>query len=271
MSKQPETKELTSREGKRLEQLFISRCRENVQALREIDSPLSGDTVRQNYAEEYYEPHTMRRRIKEIMEENEIYDKPLLEKVPKGRYFHYTVYEHGLFDKKPSIIISAFVRCEFADFVKSGESSAPVPASEVESARLDAMKDTELFHYIAVFGLCGFEEEVYSLPLSGPNWELALVTHVEGTAWKIVSGEPPRREAVLALFDPEKKSEKLWRAKSIIETAPELDVSGGFVILSDIVEESGLSPEIVKKAAQEFAEKDASVRSRFEGKKPTEG
>ncbi len=267
LAKDSDTKELTAKEAKRTEELFIGRCRENLQALHEIPNPLSGASVRHQFAEEYYEPHTLRRQIKEIMEENEIYDKPLLERVPRGRYFYFTVYEHGLFDKKPSVVISAYVNCEFADFVKEGKSSTPTSASEVESVRLGAMKESELFHYIALLGLCGFEKAALSLPLSGPNWEMALVTHAGGTAWKMVSGEPSRRNTMLALFDPEKKSEKLWRAKSIITGSSELTVSGGFIILSDVVEQSGLSPEIVKKAAEDFCARDKSISiERVEGK-----
>ena len=72
---------------------------------------------------------------------------------------------------------------------------------------------------------------------------------------------------MLALYDPEKESEKLWRARNIITGSSELTVSGGFVILSDIVEDSGLSPEIVKKAAEEFCARDKSVSiERVEGK-----
>jgi hypothetical protein len=72
---------------------------------------------------------------------------------------------------------------------------------------------------------------------------------------------------VLRLFDPEKESEKRWRAKTIITGAPELEISGGFIILSDIVEQSGLSPEIVKTAAEEFCKQEKSVRiERVEGK-----
>jgi hypothetical protein len=259
MPEDSEIKELTSQEAKRLEKLYINRVRENIQSAGKVDNPLSGDSVSISFAEEHYEPHSRRKQIKEILEENEIYDGSVLDKAPRGRYFHYTVYEYGLFDKKAVAVISVYVTCEFADFVTEGKSSTPSPASEVESTRLDAMKEANLFHYIAVLGLCGFEEAAYSLPLSGPNWELALVTHVEGTAWKIISGEPERRKTVLSLFDVEKNSEKLWRAKSIITAAPELEVSGGFVILSDIVEESGLSPEIVKAAAKEFCQKDKSL------------
>jgi hypothetical protein len=267
MSKDTDTKELTSKEGKHLEDLFFRRCKENLQKASEIPNPLSGDSVSVSYAEEHYEPHSLRKSVKRIMEENEIYDKALLDRVPRGRYFHYTVYDYGLFDKKAAMVVSAFVRGELADFVKDGRSTAPVPASEVEAARLDAMQRPELFHYIAVFGLCGFAPDVYSLPLSGPNWELALVTHVEGTAWKIVSGEKTRRQTVLVLFDPEKESEKLWRARSIIKAAPDLSVSGGFVILSDIVEESGLAPGIVQRAAEEFCSQDKSLdMERVEGK-----
>lgn len=267
MPKEPEQKELNSKGAIRLERLFIDRCKENLQTVQDIPNPLNKETLRQHFAEEYYEPHTLRSRVKEIMEENEIYDKPLVEKVPRGRYLHYTVYEHGIFDKKPAVMISAFVKCELADFVKNGKSSTPTAAADIETARLDAMKEPDLFHYIGIFGLCGFTKEACSLPLSGPNWELALVKHVDGTAWRIISGEPLRHKTMLALFDPEKKSEKLWRAKNLIESSPELTVSGGFVILSDIVENSGLSPEIIKKAAQEFCAQDKSVGlERVEGK-----
>jgi hypothetical protein len=267
MGKDTDTKELTSKEGKHLEDLFFGRCKENLQNVSEISNPLQNDSISVSYAEEHYEPHSLRKSVKRIMEENEIYDKALLGKLPRGRYFHYTVYDYGLFDKKAAVIVSIFVRGELADFVKEGKSSTPVPVSEVEAARLDAMERSELFHYIAVFGLCGFAPDVYSLPLSGPNWELALVTHVEGTAWKIVSGEKTRRETVLALFDPEKESEKLWRARSIIKAAPDLNVSGGFIILSDIVQESGLAPEIVRRAAEEFCAQDKSLdMERVEGK-----
>lgn len=259
MLEDSQIRELTSKEGRRLEKLYIDRVRENIQSAGEIDNPLTGNPVNISFAEEHYEPHSRRKQIKEILEENEIYDGSVLDKVPRGRYFHYTVYEYGLFDKKAAAVISVYVTCEYADFVTQKKSSTPSPASEVESARLDAMKEANLFHYIGILGLCGFEEEAHSLPLSGPNWELALVTHVEGTAWKILSGEPERRKTVLSLFDVEKKSEKLWRAKSIITAAPELEISGGFIILSDIVEESGLSPKIVKAAANEFSQKDKSI------------
>lgn len=267
MSKDGNTKELTSKEAKHLADLFVARCKENIQNACEIPNPLRGGTVSVHYAEEHYEPHSLRKSVKQIMEENEIYDKELLDRVPRGRYSHYTVYDYGLFDKKASVVISVFVRGELADFVKDGRSATPVPASEVEAARLEAMQHPELFHYIAVFGLCGFAPDVYSLPLSGPNWELALVTHVEGTAWKVESGEKTRRETVLSLFDPEKESEKLWRARSIIKAAPDLSVSGGFVVLSDIVEKSGLAPEIVQQAAREFCAQDKSLdMERVEGK-----
>lgn len=263
----PGAKELTSQEARRLERLFIRRCKENLQNAGEIFNPLKDDAIRYSFAEEHYEPHTSRKSIKEIMEENEIYDKPLLDRVPLGRRFHYAVYDYGIFDKKLVVIASAFVRCEFADFVRDGKSATPVGVSEVESTRLDAMQKSDIFHYIGVYGLCGFEEAVSSLPLSGPNWELALVTHVKGTEWKIVSGEPERRKSVLALFDPEKESEKLWRAKSIITSSPELSVSGGFLVLSDLVEESGMTAQIVRKAADEFcAQNKAMVIERVEGK-----
>lgn len=260
-------KELTSKEAKHLEDLFISRCKENLQNVSEILNPIDDETVRNSFAEEYYELHSLRKRVKQIMEENEVYDKSLLEKVPRGRYFHYTVYEHGLFDKRAVAMVSVFVKSDLSDFVTGDRSSNPVPASEIESARLKAMEKPDLFHYIAVLGLCGFDEKVGKLPLSGPNWELALITHVEGTAWKIINGEPTRRDTVITLFDPEKESEKLWRARNIIKCAPELTVSGGFVILQDIKESSGLSPDIIKRAAEEFCAQDKSLAmERVEGK-----
>ncbi len=267
MGKDTNTKELASKEAKHLADLFIARCKENLQNISEISNPMSGSSLGVSYAEEHYEPHSLRKSVKKVMEENEIFDKSLLDKVPRGRYFHYTVYDYGLFDKKAAVMVSAFVRGELADFVKDGKSSTTVPTSEVEAARLGAMERSELFHYIAVFALCGFAPDVYSLPLSGPNWELALVTHVEGTAWKIVSGEKTRRRTVLSLFDPEKESEKLWRARSIIKAAPDLNVSGGFIVLSDVVEESGLAPEIVQQVAKEFCAQDKSLdMERVEGK-----
>jgi len=260
-------KELTSEEAKKLEELFLGRCRDNLQSADDIINPLDDRTLRVNYDENYFIPHTQRRRVKEIMEESEIYDKPLLDRIPLGRYFHFDVYEFGIFDKTKKIAISAYVRCNLKDFVKEEKSATPTPSSDVESIRLAAMEEPDVFHYVGILGMCGFEDAARRLPLAGPNWEIALVTHVEGTAFSVTHGDKARRKAVMALFDPEKKSEKFWRAKNLITSSPELTVSGGFVILSDLVESSGLSGELVKKAAEEFCAQDKSVSmERVEGK-----
>jgi hypothetical protein len=251
--------ELTSEEAIRLEDLFIARCRGNLQAPREIRNHLTGKSLEIGYDEAHYEQHTHRRDIKEIMEENRIYNRPLLDKIPRGLYYRYTVHDRGFFGSKPSMVVLGTVQCEFADFIRSAKSSTPVSSAAIEAVRLELMKEPKLFHYAAVYGLCGFEEEALLEPLSGPNWEMALVTHTEGTEWEITSGDAARRGDVTLLFDPEQESEKLWRAASILKSSEELGVSGGFVILADIAEKYGLPGEIVRKAAEEFCAGDDEI------------
>ncbi len=267
MAEQTGKKEMTSEEARHAEELFINGCREKLRNARGIADPLQGREIHVAFADDYYELHSNRKAIKKIMQENEIYDKHLLEEAPLGRWFRYTVYEQGWFRKKPVIRVSGRVLCEFADFLKSGKSTAPTPASEVEMLRLEAQRKSRIFHYIGVYGLCGFDEDTYALPLSGPNWEIALVEHKGGTAYRITGGEKTRRESVLAFFDPENESEKLWRAKSVISASGDLSVAGGFLILSDLAEELGISQDLVQKVADEVCASDNLLSlERVEGK-----
>ena len=94
-------------------------------------------------------------------------------------------------------------------------------------------------------------------PPTSPTSTPATVTG--GTAWRRLGAEGKLWNEAGGLFDPETLLEKLGRTRSFLEDHPKLKHRGGFVVISRMQEEIGVSDDLVNRAIDDVCSQDPEL------------
>ena len=264
---------ITVERAKALEAIFLRRFEEAIAEIQRVPHPVDRQLLPAGPRERIHLKRSRSEAVIDLMKRHRVYDRALLDTMPLEATSEVRIYTKGIFGRKEiRVVIAAIAVSPLEDFVTKRFSLARSGVREIEraieslpllaqapGARPAPRKVDSVFHYVGVFSTVGWER---GAELHLPNSKELLACLVEnrgGTAWAVRRTEDERWAGLTRLFDPETDREKIDRTKAFLATHRELAVRGGHVLLKDLHEEAGVSPDIVEAAVRELLCDDAEL------------
>lgn len=163
---------------------------------------------------------------------------------------------------EPKTIIESMVFNHWKEYAKNGFDTKPVMLSELNSILVHLTNNAEMgkyFHVIAIASPTGWDERIRTYIESdefNKNFvsryiSICLVDNETGEM--IYNKTDERIKEYIDLFEPEFDSEKVGKCKQQIIVEHEYD---DYLVLDDIIKETGLEMPLVKKAFHELESED---------------
>jgi hypothetical protein len=175
--------------------------------------------------------------------------------MPSNRGVHVSIVRRPLFGA-PSARISVVAAC-WSPLPALARGVAVAQTDGAGMAVVDEILDRALvherrdvWHFIGICSVTGWEERLREPLPSGVNWSLALV-EPRPPGWKIHTPAAWPGE-LSAAFDPDTPAVRYARVTAVLRSAGELQRPGGLLMLDEIAERAAVSREFAFGAARDF-------------------
>lgn len=199
--------------------------------------------------------------LRTLMAQHRNYDRRRLKELPHNR----AIAVHGYrrtwwFGKRPTGVAMASVLCPLEKLADpDGDPGDPIDLPELMDHVRGLVTDASVPHVVGVCAPSGFTAEALRTRLDLPNVTLVLVQPQEGGGWKVSSPEPNLSATILALFDPEKDSDKIERVREEIERRG-AELLTGSMTASSVAARLSLPKTLVADAMQKIAREHPELR-----------
>jgi len=232
---------------------FLSTVDSNLQAAR--GSLLVGTvwkTTRQDEAD----------RLRATMAKSGIFDREMLKALPANRRVSLHGYEKSwLFWKKPTGVAIASTLSPLSHYVDpKGGDAPPIGLGELADHVRKLVTQPDVPHLIGVCSPSGFAPEAYDSKLDLPHVTLILIEPDSTGGWKVTPTADSVDHRILELFDPEDQSEKIDRARQMIEECS-ADLLGGGLTASVLARKANLPEHLVRRAFDQVAAADPELHA----------
>jgi len=246
--------------ARRLSGKFLRGVIEQLRLLTSIYDPIKKVNLEVEFNSENLLKGDHTNRIRQRMEELEVYDRKRLESIPLEGFVRYVAEQRGFLWRVGAVVIHAAVVTNVDDFITQGESEEPVDAVRAEEAFMRAHRiDTGLYHYIGLFSPTGFTDDLKEALPVRETAALALVEKGESTRWWVSAPDVEWRQQFLKIFDVETEREKRHRVAEALRNCADLSYTGGHVEIEQIAQQEGVDFEMVKKEAEKLAKEEEDL------------
>lgn len=247
---------------KELEDIFIKRFEENFAKFRtygRLFHTNEGKIYPANASLKTPKRSHKQMRLLQKMKELKIFDRSILEEMPSQKQSQFQIYSKNFWGKKiPKIIVAAISIFPIEPLLLS-QNPPKMNSTAAEEAIKSIVKETNLYYYIGIASLTGWEEETLTQLSPGPNWQIALIENLNSTCWKTQFHDKESWNGLDKVYDPETEAEKILRCKNYLKHHSDLKRKGGHVLLNHLSEKLNLPDAIIVQAIEEILETDPQL------------
>ena len=195
-----------------------------------------------------------------ILKEQGIYDRELLDRLPHDRSTRYTIPPRGIFGRKPRFVIAGIVRSPIADLARSGGVVGSMSREALLSVVRDQVAAPGVYHVLGILSTVGWADEIWEHVPRGEEYALVLAAQSSHGGWRLAHSLPNKLEGLLDVFDPETLDEKVSRTFYWIVENPELQIPGGHIELERALCEVGVTQDVLKTALKQVEQENPRIK-----------
>lgn len=204
-------------------------------------------------------------RLRATMAKSGIFDREMLRSLPANRRVAVHGFEKSwIFWKRPTGVAIASSLSPMSHYVDpKGEVAPPIGLGELADHVRKLVTQPDVPHLIGVCSPSGFTREARESKLDLPNVTVILIEPDEGGGWKVRPTSDKVDHRILELFDPEDQTEKIDRARQLIDEHSADLLSGGLTA-SVIARKANLPEHLVRRAFDQLAARDPELHAHRE-------
>ncbi len=200
-------------------------------------------------------------RLRALLAENRTYDRQRLKTLPANRRLALHGYEKRFFfGRRRTGVAIASVMSPLAALVRTPEEAGPaIGLGELHDHVNKLMGDVTMSHVIGVCSTTGFTPQAREAKFNIPKVSVVLIEPDGQGGWRVHAAGDAVDERLVKLFDPEKESDKVDRARALIASYS-ADLLTGSLAASAVAKEANLPEHLVRKSFRQLASSDAELR-----------
>jgi hypothetical protein len=255
-----DTPAVTIEQARALEDSYVERHVTRLEEVGKFWSPLHQEWFLAGSRQQIVTRRDRASRIIEIMKSAEVYERSLLDLLPLDRSAEVEIFTRSFFLRRQTrVVVRAQVVSPLEDLITDRCSKRKLGPRDVERAIAGELRDDDVMYFVGILSTTGWTRDAVAHVPRAPNLTVCLVENTGGTAWRRLGAEGKFWKEAGGLFDPETLQEKLGRTRSFLENHPRLKHRGGFVVISRMQEEIGLSDDLVQRAIDDVCSQDPAL------------
>ena len=251
---------VTIEQARALEESYVERHVARIEETGKFWSPLHQEWFPAGARKQTVTRRDRASRIIEIMKSAQVYERSLLDLLPLDRSAEVEIFTRSFFLRRQTrVVLRARVVSPLEDLIADRCSSRKLGPRDVERALAGELRNDDVMYFVGILSTSGWTREALAHVPRAPNLAVCLVENTGGTAWRRLGAEGKLWNEAGGLFDPETLLEKLGRTRSFLEDHPKLKHRGGFVVISRMQEEIGVSDDLVNRAIDDVCSQDPDL------------
>jgi DNA-binding transcriptional MerR regulator len=241
-----------------LEETFIQRFESTFEVMGRVHCPLDGKGYKAGSRERTLLKKDRQSKIVDLMKRHRVYDRSLLDTLPRNELREYQVFQRSLFGRGDlKVVVAAIAISPLEAFIRQRWAREPLGVADAERALDTFSNRDDVFYYVGLLSTVGWTEEARERIPGRRNMLVSLVESVSSTAWRRHLVLDPRWAGIERVFDPESDQEKIDRVRDYL--AESLRPKGEFLIVRNLPEDLDVSFECVKTAMDELMASDPQL------------
>ncbi len=200
-------------------------------------------------------------RLRALLAENRTYDRERLKTLPANRRVAlYGFEKRFIFGRRRTGVAIASTMSPLSALVGKPEEAGPaIGLGELHDHVHKLVGEANMPHVIGVCSTTGFTPQARDAKFSIPKVSVVLVEPDGQGGWRVHAAGDAVDDRLVKLFDPEKESDKVDRAREMIESYSAELVTGS-LSASTVAKEVNLPEHLVRKSFRQLADSDAELK-----------